>query len=340
MKKFAVYSILILSLVGCDLEIVNNTPKNFVGLREEFNTQIIPNSFRPTGTADWPPESDFEITYYEAENGRNLAYLSPDPGDGGKHPAVIWAKGGFSGIGSFLWEEAPADNDQSVRAFLDAGIVTMCPSWRGENTNLGKFELFYGELDDLLDALAYLKKIPYVDPNRIYLVGHSTGGTLALLAAVATDEFRAIFSIGGAPDIARVVEDGVGYGNTPFDIKIAEESMLRSAVEFIQEIRTPTFYFDGRISSYMPDSNKMSDYNYDAQKMSDHALVAGVPLEVHLIKNGNHYNILQMLTPRIARKIDEDNGDTCNIKITQYDVRMPVPRDPRRLPKNIRDLRR
>ena len=36
----------------------------------------------------------------------------------------------------------------------------------------------------------------YVDPDQIYLGGHSTGGTLALLVAESTDRFRAIFSFG------------------------------------------------------------------------------------------------------------------------------------------------
>ena len=34
---------------------------------------------------------------------------------------------------------------------------------------------FYGELEDLDSAREYLASLPYVDPKRIYVVGHSTG---------------------------------------------------------------------------------------------------------------------------------------------------------------------
>ena len=51
----------------------------------------------------------------------------------------------------------------------------MIPSFRGENTNPGRYEMFYGELEDLDSAREYLSVIYYVDPKRIYVVGHSTG---------------------------------------------------------------------------------------------------------------------------------------------------------------------
>ena len=50
-----------------------------------------------------------------------------------------------------------------------------------KNNNPGKFEMFYGEIEDLEEARKYVASLPYVDPNRIYLVGHSTGGTKAVL---------------------------------------------------------------------------------------------------------------------------------------------------------------
>lgn len=53
----------------------------------------------------------------------------------------------------------------------------MIPSFRGEDRNPGSYEMFYGELEDLDAAYDWLAKQPWVDPDRIYLAGHSTGGT-------------------------------------------------------------------------------------------------------------------------------------------------------------------
>jgi len=59
-----------------------------------------------------------------------------------------------------------------------------------------------GEVDDVLDATTYLEKQPYVDSHRIYLGGHSTGGTLALLAAECSDRFRTVFSFALVEDVS------------------------------------------------------------------------------------------------------------------------------------------
>lgn len=81
-------------------------------------------------------------------------------------------------------------------------------SWRGESGNPGRFEAFYGEVDDLLAAAAFVKALPYVDPARVYIAGRGTGGTLALLAAATNDDVRAVFSFGGAPDVGEALDEG------------------------------------------------------------------------------------------------------------------------------------
>ena len=66
----------------------------------------------------------------------------------------------------------------------------MFPGLRGTSGNPGTQESFLGEVDDVLAAADFLRKVDYVDPSRIYLGGHSTGGTLALLVAEAGASFQ------------------------------------------------------------------------------------------------------------------------------------------------------
>jgi len=71
--------------------------------------------------------------------------------------------------------------DRFGRPVRKAGIAELYPALRGASGNPGKPECFLGEIDDILAAADFLARRPDVDPQRIYLGGHSTGGTMVLL---------------------------------------------------------------------------------------------------------------------------------------------------------------
>jgi dipeptidyl aminopeptidase/acylaminoacyl peptidase len=292
-------------------------PKNLLDVRRGFQTKLLDQPRKPPEAPE-PPPRVFQLVKYASPAGQLAAYVSPDPGDGRRHPAVLWAHGGFNGIGGYLWEPGTPENDQSVNAFVEAGLVVFCPSWRGENDNPGRWEMFYGEVDDLVAAIDYLARLPYVDPQRIYLAGHGTGGTLTLLGAVATDRFRAAFSFGGAADIDLVVRDGRGYGNTPYDYHSAEESKMRSAVHFVQYLQRPTFYLEG----------EKSVYGEDALRMERRAKEQNRPFHALIVPGANHTNILEPLTRLVAKKILQDIGPACNITLDAAEVRKAFERKP------------
>ena len=89
--------------------------------------------------------------------------------NGKKYPAIIYLNGGFGGIGDskFDWdEESPKNNYQGADAFKRDDFVLAIPTVRGENANPGKYEMFYGEIEDLEEAIKYVASLPYVDSNR------------------------------------------------------------------------------------------------------------------------------------------------------------------------------
>jgi pimeloyl-ACP methyl ester carboxylesterase len=161
------------------------------GLRKELKTTI-GDGQRDATAAPEPPAGDLEKVYYDAPLGKNVAYVTPvKPGP--RRPAIVWLIGGFGfGISEEMWTPGPRDNDQSAMAFRKAGIAELYPALRGANQNPGHHECFLGEVDDVLAAAEFLAQRPDVDPRRIYLGGHSTGGTLALLAAASTTRFRTV----------------------------------------------------------------------------------------------------------------------------------------------------
>ncbi|MFO0756570.1 MAG: alpha/beta fold hydrolase [Byssovorax sp.] len=256
--------------------------------RAGFRTQAAATSYQADGPPEAPPPGGaFTLVKYRSPVGPLAAYVSRDPGDGKKHPAVLWAHGGFGGIGP--------DTLAQIEPFAREQIVVMCPSFRGENDNPGRFEMFYGEVDDALAALDHLSHLPYVDPYRIYVVGHSSGGTIALLLAESTAQPRAVFSLGGAPNVERVVaEGGYSQASPPFPRDRAKEAELRSPLNFLSAITVPTHYFEGA---------RVFDQAADAVKMDIGAHRVGAPVTVDLIAGGDHFSIVNPLLSMIARKI-------------------------------------
>lgn len=249
-----------------------------------------------------PPPALFRLVQYSS-NPALPAYVGVPPPGGAKHPAIIWIIGGFSNsIDSIAWTPGPPDNDQSATAFREAGIVMMYPALRGGNDSHSYKEGFYGEVDDVLAAFDYLSKLDYVDPQRIYLGGHSTGGTLALLLAESTTRFRAIFSFGPVEDVA-----GYGSKNLPFDLNNRRERQLREPGRFLQSIRTPTFVFEGA-------SGRVSNIeSLRAMEKLPH------PANVHFqaIPGVDHFGTLRPMTRVIARKILSDQGPETNIEFNE-----------------------
>lgn len=270
-----------------------SAPSSFFEARHGFHTKLLRKD-AVGEPAEKPPAGVFDLVRYPAPLGRNAAYVSPRPVDGQKHPAIIWLAGGFSNsISSIAWTPGKPDNDQSAAGFRAAGVLMMYPSLRGGNDNPGYLETFYGEVDDVLAAAAFLESLDYVDASRIYLGGHSTGGTLALLVAAASgNRFRAVFALGP-------VENVVGYGADvlPFDLKNPKEGQLREPQRWLGDICSPTFVFEGT----KPPANIDSLRALEKRSRNTRLHFTPIPGETH-------FSVIAPLVERLAGAIVADDA--------------------------------
>lgn len=290
---------------------VNVSHQSLRESRKNFTTHIVEKSFTDSGNLIAPPQDAFVLTSYPTKLGKMAAYVTPDPKDGKRHPAVIWIHGGYGGLSDsdYLWEPQDRENDQSGSAFRKAGLVEMIPSFRGEDNNPGNYEMFYGEVEDIEAAWEWLAKQPWVDPNRIYLAGHSTGGTRVLLTSEYSQKFRAYFSLGAVPDLKARVEGGKMMVPVPFE-KTDQEFSLRSPATFIKSIKNPTWYFEGEESYWSAFDN-----------IAVVAKKSKTPFVAVKIDGGDHFNIIAPVTEMIAQKILKDTGEECNITFSSEERR-------------------
>ena len=277
--------------------------------RNSFKTEIsLPSLTRDA--APLPPSALFSKISYPSAVGPLSAYLTPDPKDGLRHAAIIWITGGDCNSMGDMWTEDPRSNDQTAAAYRKAGMVLMGLSLRGGNDNPGHREAFYGEVDDVLAAYDFLARQPYVDPTRIYLGGHSTGGTLALLTAETRNPFRAVFAFGA-------VAFGNGYAQDLFPVDFTKfdkrELLLRSPVYWLASAKGNVFVIEG---ADLPSNNNqllfMKQYSHNPA------------LHFLTVTGVNHFSVLGPSNDAIAAKIVHDAGGTAPFDLTEADLQAQV----------------
>jgi dipeptidyl aminopeptidase/acylaminoacyl peptidase len=265
-----------------------------------------------------PPKGVFEIVRYPSAVGLLGAYVTPDPKDGAKHPAIIWLTGGESNTVDDVWSPRNRSNDQSAAAYRKKGVAMMFPSLRGGNDNPGQLEGFYGEIDDVLAAAEWLAQQTWIDPNRIYLGGHSTGGSLALLVAEASPRFRATFSFGPVTSVMRDYgSDFVQFDrrNLPLN-KFTDESLYRAPGYWLPSIKSKVFIIEGTVDGnvdllrIMKERDRMDGHNPN--------------IEFIEVSGADHFSVLAPANEVIARKIVADKGPVSFIKLTGGELKRGV----------------
>ncbi|MEM7560563.1 MAG: alpha/beta fold hydrolase, partial [Planctomycetota bacterium] len=217
-----------------------------------------------------------ELVEYPSNGSKLKAWLKtpnpqanwdPNPGFG-RAPALVFLHGGFAfGKGDLDF----------VRQAITQGYVVMAPMLRGENGNPGNFELFLGEVDDAAAAARWLRSHPRVDPERIYVFGHSVGGGVSAMLSLLDDvPIRHSGSSGGLypPAVFDHWSDIVPFKATP------EARSARLLISNIRLMKRQHFAYLGT-----------EDVMHDAarQAKSEMAGLADPLLELKMV-NGDHFS--------------------------------------------------
>jgi acetyl esterase/lipase len=231
--------------------------------RRRHVTQLHVRGPSPQPHAPLAASSDGIERLEYVSDGRSLAALFLRPLRRTPAPALLYLHGGWALADEHVRECWP---------FVVAGFAVFAPSYRGENGNPGVHEMLWGELDDALAALAHVRNLPEVDPERVFVFGHSAGGMLAALMAFEPSlDVRLTGSIDGiyGPEL-------FDYQLLPF-IDTPRERELRLALPHIEQLEQPHVALVGRDDLALATT----------QEAAKRAARAGVPLEAVVVP-GDH----------------------------------------------------
>jgi dienelactone hydrolase len=225
--------------------------EDYEKVRTQFRTKLTRRGPSPQPwSAVKTPTGVTEVEYMSGEL-RLKAWVNRRADEDRKRPAVLFLHGGFA-FG------APDDWDVS-QPYRDAGFIVLTPMLRGENGQPGAYSFYYDEVDDVLAAAEYLRKQPYVDADRMYLAGPSAGGTLVLLAAMASKHFRAAASFSAMPDQVLFCKHAKGAPrDVPTDITDLKELQVRSPLAYAASFKCPVRIYYGSQEPYLVATSKLT----------------------------------------------------------------------------------
>jgi len=232
------------------------------------------------------------------------------------HPLLIWVHGGVHG-------DLTNNFFPFIKEAVDRGYVVICPEYRG-STGYGK-EFYdaidYGgfEVDDCISAVDYIKRrrLSYIDPERMAMIGWSHGGFITLHGIIRHPElFKCGVAIVPVTNLVfRLAYKGPGYqqyyttqerigGNTWERRQIYID---RSPVYHVDELQVPVLV-------HLAENDE--DVNFVEAEMLANALKVKKPnlAEVKIYKNppGGHSFNRQVDSKTWQRKDSPEQRDSWN----------------------------
>lgn len=258
--------------------------------------------FAAEAAAQPVPESVVLEEYSVAETGRAVWIYTPrDAPEGQRLPCVLIAP-----AGSYLMDGVTlGEGDMAEHLpYVEAGFVVVgydltgpLPEDPGEEDIVKCVTAFTGRdggIEDARDAIKLaLEKCPMIDPERLFVAGHSSAGTLALMLAQTAPKLR------GCVAYAPVADLHARYGDESMDTLKEAGVDLRgyadrfSPIRRVADLKCPVLIF-----------HAADDHNVDPAELrvyAEEAKKAGKAVERIEVADGGHYD--SMIDPGISKGI-------------------------------------
>lgn len=199
-----------------------------------------------------------------------------------KLPVIIYNRGGNREFGKI-----DASKLKYLSYLSSNGYVVLASQYRGNDGGQGKEEFGGNDINDVLNLIPMAESLPFIDSDRIIMLGYSRGGLMTYLAISKSTKIKAACVVGGVTDIIQLYnerEQGMKnvlielIGGTPTD-KEAEYKM-RSVYYWPEKINAPVLILHGEDDWRVQKSQ--------AEKIANKLNELGKPYELVIYPKGSH----------------------------------------------------
>jgi len=191
-----------------------------------------------------------------------------------KWPAIIFNRGGNGDLGRITDNGQPCGGMTNTSCLdvadlyllAKTGFVVIASDYRYQGDTVKRDEWGGAEVDDVLNLVPALKSLDYVDPERLFMLGLSRGGTETYLAIKRGIPIRAAAVIGGVTDVKAWVDarpemnivngnefiDGFAKIWPDYERRAEEQYRTRSAVYWADKINVPVLILHSRTDRIVP----------------------------------------------------------------------------------------
>lgn len=228
-------------------------------------------------TLKFPPLGGVEGFIAESEGYQLLGTLYTPPKDGKKPAALV-----LHGLPGF------EKNYDIAMALRDRGCFALIFHYRGCWGSKGRYS-FLGIPDDVRAALTALLRRQDVDPERVWVVGHSMGGFAALASSALDQRIKATISIAAPGDFKTMPppDETRLTGVVKFLSGVTVKGVVRqwralgekyNPVDLVDEISPrPILVIQGEQDAVVPAVQAQEIYRHAKQ-----------PKELYMIKGADH----------------------------------------------------
>ena len=189
-----------------------------------------------------------------------------------KWPAIIFNRGG-TGDYSRITDDGstPCSREHptcltvvDLYLLAKAGFVVIASDYRFHGPTAKRDEWGGVDVDDVLNLVPALKSFDFVDPERLYMLGISRGGTMSYIALKRGIPVKAAAVIAGPSDLKAWADlrpdlvngdgtyDGFARVWPDYEHRSAEHYRERSAVYWADQIKEPVLILHSRTDNLVP----------------------------------------------------------------------------------------